>query len=87
MNIVFRMSRLFGILSYPLFGFIGAMSVIFLIYILSIKRSITKIREMLLTLYDSDLRKLYQLTGIRFRSREESEYIAAVGEGEQKFTD
>jgi hypothetical protein len=47
----------------------------------------TEFRKALLTRYESDLRRLYQLTGIRFRSREESEYIAAVGEGEQKFTD
>ncbi len=49
LNIVFKMTRIFGIISYPLFGFIGAMFIIYIIYFLSIKRGFIKIREMLLT--------------------------------------
>ena len=49
LNIVFKMNNIFGIISYPLFGFFGASSVILLIYFLSIKRGLIKINEMLLT--------------------------------------
>lgn len=49
LNIVFKMTGIFGIISYPLFGSLGALSVILLIYFLSIKRRSIKVYEMLLT--------------------------------------
>jgi iron complex transport system permease protein len=49
LNIVLKLNNYLGIISYPLFGFIGAIMVILLIYFLSIKRGLIKINEMLLT--------------------------------------
>jgi iron complex transport system permease protein len=48
-NILFKFYNIIGVLSYPLFGFMGALIAILLIYYLNIKNNILKINEMLLT--------------------------------------
>ncbi len=49
LNIVFGMPMLFGIISYPLSGFLGAGLAIVLVYYLSIRKGILKIQGVLLT--------------------------------------
>lgn len=49
LNIVFRLHRAIGILTLPLFGFLGAILVILLVYFLSLRKSILKIQGLLLT--------------------------------------
>ena len=49
LNIVLKLYRIFGVLSLPLFGFLGAIFVITLVYSLSIKKGALKIHELLLT--------------------------------------
>lgn len=49
LNIVLRFHRAFGILTLPLFGFLGAAMVILLVYFLSVRKGILKIQGLLLT--------------------------------------
>ncbi len=49
LNILFRLNNIFGILSLPLCGFIGSITVIVLLYFLSLKRGFFKIHEILLS--------------------------------------
>ena len=49
LNIVFKIHKVMGVLSMPIFGFLGAVLVIMLIYSLNIKKGILKIQELLLT--------------------------------------
>ena len=49
LNIVLRLSQRFGPLTLPLFGFLGAGSVILLVYFLSVRRGMLKIQGVLLT--------------------------------------
>jgi len=49
LNIVLRLPDKIGIISFPLFGFLGAILVITIIYLLSIKRGILRIPTLLLT--------------------------------------
>ncbi len=49
LNIVLRLHRAFGILTLPLFGFLGAAMVILLVYSLSIRKGVLKIQGLLLT--------------------------------------
>lgn len=49
LNIVFRLNRSLGILSLPVCGFLGALSVVVLVYSLSVKKGILKIQGLLLT--------------------------------------
>jgi iron complex transport system permease protein len=48
LNIVFGIARIFGIISMPISGFLGAVVVIILLYSLSIKKRILKMHELLL---------------------------------------
>lgn len=49
LNIVLRLHLVFGMLTLPLFGFLGAVLVILLVYSLSLKKGILKIQSLLLT--------------------------------------
>lgn len=49
LNIVFRLNRSLGVLSLPVCGFLGALSVVVLVYSLSVKKGILKIQSLLLT--------------------------------------
>lgn len=49
LNIVLRLNRTVGILSLPIFGFLGAVLVILLVYSLSMRKGILKIQGLLLT--------------------------------------
>ncbi len=49
LNIVLRVYRVFGLLSLPAFGFLGALCVILLVYSLSLKKGILKMQGLLLT--------------------------------------
>lgn len=49
LNIVLRMHQSMGILTLPLFGFLGAVMVILLVYSLSMRRGILKMQGLLLT--------------------------------------
>jgi len=49
LNIIFRLYQTFTVSTLPLFGFLGALLVILLVYFLSIKKGILKITELLLT--------------------------------------
>ncbi|MBN2040435.1 MAG: iron ABC transporter permease [Spirochaetes bacterium] len=49
LNLVFGISRSFGILSMPLFGFLGAFFVILILYSLSLKKGVIKMNGLLLT--------------------------------------
>ncbi len=49
LNIVLRLHRTLGILTLPLFGFLGAIIVILLVYSLSVRKGILKIQGLLLT--------------------------------------
>ncbi|MBI5573553.1 MAG: iron ABC transporter permease [Elusimicrobia bacterium] len=49
LNIVLRLNHILGIFSLPLFGFLGAILIILLVYSLSIKRGILRIQGLLLT--------------------------------------
>lgn len=49
LNIVFKLHKVLGVLSMPIFGFFGAVVVIMLIYSLNIKKGVLKIQELLLT--------------------------------------
>lgn len=49
LNIVFRLNRALGILSLPICGFLGALCVVVLVYLLSVKKGILKIQNLLLT--------------------------------------
>ena len=49
LNIVFRLHRTLGVLTLPLFGFLGAITVILLVYSLSMRKGILKIQGLLLT--------------------------------------
>ena len=48
-NIVFRLHQTFGLLTWPLFGFLGSALVILLVYSLSTRKGILKIQGLLLT--------------------------------------
>ncbi|MFH1540760.1 MAG: iron ABC transporter permease [Elusimicrobiota bacterium] len=49
LNIILRLNHALGIFSLPLFGFIGAVLIILIVYSLSIKSGTLKIKELLLT--------------------------------------
>jgi len=49
LNIVLRLSKTFGLISLPIFGFLGAVMVILLVYSLSLRKGILKIQGLLLT--------------------------------------
>lgn len=49
LNIVLRLHQTFGVLTLPIFGFLGAVMVILLVYSLSVKKGILKIQGLLLT--------------------------------------
>ena len=49
LNIVLRLSKTFGLISLPIFGFLGAVTVILLVYSLSLRKGILKIQGLLLT--------------------------------------
>lgn len=49
LNIVLRLSGVFGLVSLPIFGFLGAVVVILLVYSLSLRKGILKIHGLLLT--------------------------------------
>jgi iron complex transport system permease protein len=49
LNIVLRVYRVFGLLSLPVFGFLGALCVILLVYSLSLKKGILRMQGLLLT--------------------------------------
>lgn len=49
LNIAFRLNHSLGILSLPVCGFLGALSVVVLVYSLSVKKGILKIQGLLLT--------------------------------------
>ena len=49
LNIVFKLNQRFGFISLPVSGFLGAIVVILLVYIFSLKRGILKIQGLLLT--------------------------------------
>lgn len=49
LNIVLRLHRAWGILTLPLFGFLGAVMVIILVYSISVRRGILKMQGLLLT--------------------------------------
>ncbi|MFA5144553.1 MAG: iron ABC transporter permease [Candidatus Omnitrophota bacterium] len=49
LNIVLRLHRFWGVLTLPLFGFLGAIVVISLIYFLNIRKGILKMQGLLLT--------------------------------------
>jgi len=49
LNIVLRLNRTLGIFSLPIFGFLGAILIILLVYSLSIKRGVLRIQGLLLT--------------------------------------
>lgn len=49
LNIVLRLNHILGLFSLPLFGFLGASLVIFLVYFLSTRRGVLKIQGLLLT--------------------------------------
>lgn len=49
LNIILRLNRIFGIASFPISGFLGAILVILLVYSLSIKKGVLKIQGFLLT--------------------------------------
>jgi len=49
LNIVFHLNRALGILSLPVSGFLGALCVVVLVYLLSVKKGVLKIQDLLLT--------------------------------------
>jgi iron complex transport system permease protein len=49
LGIVFKLGKIFGVFSPPLFGFLGAILVVLFVYSLSIKKGILKIQGLLLT--------------------------------------
>ncbi|MFH1077109.1 MAG: iron ABC transporter permease [Pseudomonadota bacterium] len=49
LNIVFRLTHSLGVLSLPACGFLGALSIVVLIYSLSVKKGVLKIQGLLLT--------------------------------------
>lgn len=47
--IVFKLTGIFGIISYPVSGFLGAAAIVFLVYMLSMRKGMLGIQEILLT--------------------------------------